>query len=413
MFERKFESLFKIGRLTIIGPADAKASYGVVSPEEHWLDVVVRVRDTFTLMKITLRPGRYLGEAYIDGSLSLEKGTLWDLLEICGRNLLPGYRRYGRGLLQSILRPLLVYLQQHNPLAKARHNASHHYDLSYDLYRIFLDSDLQYSCAYFRDSDMTLEEAQSAKKQHIAAKMLLSPGQRVLDIGCGWGGLALYMAEKMQVRVLGVTLSQEQLSVARRRVGERGLEHLVAFELEDYREMSGQFDRIVSVGMFEHVGLPQYGIFFDTLCRLLTDDGVALIHAIGRMSGPGLTSAWLRKYIFPGGYVPALSEVLGAVERSDLWVTDVEVWRLHYAATLRHWRERFLKQREDARQMYDERFCRMWEFYLAASEMSFRYDDLMVFQIQLSKTLDAVPLTRDYMFSADPKPPQLQETSAQ
>jgi cyclopropane-fatty-acyl-phospholipid synthase len=403
MFERRFESLFRIGRLTIIGPAGCKATYGTVPPEDPKLDVAIRIRDALTLIKIVLRPGLYLGEAYMDGSLTVEKGTLWDLLEICGRNLLPGYRQFGSSILHPILRTPLIYLQQYNPLSRARRNAAHHYNLSHDLYRIFLDSDLQYSCAYFRDPEMTLEDAQAAKKEHIAAKLLLAPGQRVLDIGCGWGGLALHLAETALTRVTGTTLSREQLLVARDRVRERNLEHLLTFELKDYREMRGQFDRIVSVGMFEHVGAPHYRTFFDTVRRLLTDEGVALIHSIGRMSGPGLTSAWLRKYIFPGGYVPALSEVMAAVERSGLWVTDIEIWRLHYAATLRHWRNRFMKRSEEVRQMYDDRFCRMWEFFLAASEMSFRYDDLMVFQLQLSKAPDAVPLTRNYMF--DPKQP--------
>ena len=288
-------------------------------------------------------------------------------------------------------------LLQYNSIHIARRNASHHYDLSNLLYQQFLDPDLQYSCAYFSDPRLSLAEAQDAKKQHIAAKLLLKPGRRVLDIGCGWGGLALSLAQVEKVHVLGVTLSPAQLAVARQRARQAGLEQQVKFALLDYREIKGRFDRIVSVGMFEHVGTPHYSQFFGAVSQLLADDGVALIHSIGRKDGPDVTSSWIRKYIFPGGYIPALSEVTPAIERAGLWITDLEILRLHYAQTLRHWRERFLANRRKVLEIYDERFCRMWEFYLAISEMSFRYGGLMVFQAQLTRRVDVVPLTRDYV----------------
>jgi cyclopropane-fatty-acyl-phospholipid synthase len=278
---------------------------------------------------------------------------------------------------------------------------AHHYDLSDVLFRNFLDADRHYSCAYFRSPSDTLEAAQQAKAVHIASKLLLKPGMHVLGIGCGWGGLALVLAKHANVRVTGITLSKEQASIARRRAADAGLRDRVCIELMDYRDVQGQFDRIVSVGMFEHVGVPNYNRFFGTIVRCLADDGIALIHSIGRNDGPGVTSAWTRKYTFPGGYVPALSELLPAVEQSGLWVTDIEILRLHYAETLRHWRERFLRNKPVISAVYDERFCRMWEFFLATSEMAFRYDNLMVFQLQMARHVNAVPFTRDYMFAAE------------
>ena len=284
-----------------------------------------------------------------------------------------------------------------NDRTASRRNVHHHYDLSYDLYRRFLDRDMQYSCAYFARPDMTLEEAQEAKKAHIAAKLRLEPGMKVLDIGCGWGGLGLYLGKNFGVEVLGVTLSQEQLAVAQRRAKEMGLQDQVRFSLTDFRDVAGPFDRIVSVGMFEHVGAPHFRAYFESVKRLLTDDGVAVIHSIGRFSPPGATNAWIRKYIFPGGYIPAISETLAAVEDAGLWATDIEVLRLHYAETLKHWRLRFWAEREEIARLYDERFCRMWEFYLACSEYGFIYGDNFNFQVQLTKTVAVLPMTRDYM----------------
>jgi cyclopropane-fatty-acyl-phospholipid synthase len=299
------------------------------------------------------------------------------------------------GFVRRLEQSALAGLLERNSQRSARRNVARHYDFSERLYRSFLDSDLQYSCAYFARPGMTLDEAQLAKRRHVAAKLLLRPGLRVLDIGCGFGGLALHLARTAEVEVVGVTLSSEQLKVARRRAEEEGLEKRVRFELADYRALTGAFDRIVSVGMFEHVGKPQYPDFFAAVARLLDRRGVALLHSIGRMHGPGLTSAWIRRRIFPGGYIPALSEVAPFIERSGLWLTDLEVLRLHYAETLRCWRERFLAD------LYDDRFCRMWEFYLAASEMSFRYAGFMVFQAQMTHDVGAAPLTRDYMNAAE------------
>ena len=288
-------------------------------------------------------------------------------------------------------------LHQRNTARRARRNAAHHYDLDGRLYRLFLDSDMQYSCAYFERSAQCLDDAQLAKKRHITAKLLIEPGQRILDIGCGWGGLALYIAERCSAHVTGITLSEEQLGIARSRTKQRALTGRVDFRLQDYRAVSETFDRIVSIGMFEHVGVPYYRVFFRKVVQLLADDGVMLLHSIGRMDGPGATHPWIAKYIFPGGFVPALSEVLPAIEHSGLIVTDIEILRLHYAETLKAWRERFLARRDEAKALYDERFCRMWEFYLAATECGFRHGGLMVFQIQLAKRLGAVPLTRDYI----------------
>jgi cyclopropane-fatty-acyl-phospholipid synthase len=292
---------------------------------------------------------------------------------------------------------------QANARAAARRNVAHHYDLSVDFYRRFLDPDLQYSCAYFADPGMSLEQAQAAKKQHLAAKLLLKQGQSVLDIGCGWGGLGLSLARAAEVRVDGITLSTEQLATARWRAESSGLADRARFSLTDYRDVAGPYDRIVSVGMFEHVGRPNYQTYFDQIARLLKDDGVAVVHSIGRADGPAFTQPWVAKYIFPGGYIPSLSEVLPCVERAGLIVADLEILRLHYAETLRCWRERFTAQRAEIAAMYDERFCRMWEFYLSISELAFRYRGHMVFQMQLTKRVDAAPITRDYMARNDPR----------
>jgi cyclopropane-fatty-acyl-phospholipid synthase len=291
-------------------------------------------------------------------------------------------------------------VQQFNPRGRARRNVQHHYDIDPGIYELFLDPDLQYSCAYFtRGAD--LARAQLLKKRHITAKLGIQPGQRVLDIGSGWGGLALYLAQTCGAEVHGVTLSEEQLKRAQSRAAKLGLSRSVRFDLADYRKVEGKFDRIVSVGMFEHVGLPHYGAFFGAVARLLEDDGYALLHTIGRSDRPAATNPFITHYIFPGGYIPALSEVMSAVERSGLMCTDVEVLRLHYAETLRAWRTRFLANRARAVEIAGEEFCRMWEFYLAGSEAAFRHQGLVVFQIQLAKRVDALPITRDYMLDAE------------
>jgi len=358
--------------------------------------ITIRLRDRRLERQLFLNPRRRLGEAYMEGRLTVEDATLYDLLDLLAGNIAaapptvfsPLYDGYGKAF---------RVFRQYNPVKRAQANVHHHYDLSKTLYDLFLDSDQQYSCAYFTAPDQTIEEAQAQKKRHIAAKLLLRPGQRVLDIGCGWGGLALYLAKECEVEVTGVTLSTEQLAVARHRAAAAGLAERVKFELIDYRKVEGAFDRIVSVGMFEHVGVVHYPTFFRKVRELLAPDGVALLHSIGRADGPGSTNPWLRRYIFPGGYSPALSEVTPVVEKTGLFVTDIEILRLHYAETLKRWRARFLANRERVRQLYDERFCRMWEFYLAASEIAFRHQGHIVFQMQMAKKIETVPLTRDYI----------------
>jgi len=287
--------------------------------------------------------------------------------------------------------------QQFNPPRRARRNVAHHYDLDGRLYSLFLDADRQYSCGYFDSPDQSLDDAQLAKKRHLCAKLLLKPGQRVLDIGCGWGGLALYLAEIASADIVGVTLSQEQLGIARARAAEKNLTGAVEFRLQDYRDVERGFDRIVSVGMFEHVGVVHYDTFFRKCTEVLDDDGVIVLHSIGRSEGPGTTNPWIAKYIFPGGYIPALSEVLPSIERAGLLVDDIEILRLHYAETLKAWRDRFMAHRDEVQRIYDPRFVRMWEFYLASSEMAFREQAMMVFQLQLSKRQGIVPITRDYI----------------
>ncbi len=345
---------------------------------------------------IVLDPQLRFGEAFMDGGFVVEEGTIYEVLDIMMSNLKESSAPLPARLLDRA-RYRVRSLHQFNPIARAQRNVAHHYDLDARFYSLFLDADRQYSCAYFEHAGQELDDAQLAKKRHLAAKLAVEPGMRTLDIGSGWGGLGLYLAETAGADVLGVTLSKEQLAGARARAAERGLGDRVRFELQDYRTVEGRFDRIVSVGMFEHVGVNHYPEFFRTCARLLDDDGVVLLHSIGRFDGPGFTNPWIDKYIFPGGYIPALSEVLAVIERSGLLLADIEILRLHYAETLRAWRERFLARRDEAEALYDERFCRMWEFYLAASELSFRIGDMMVFQIQLTKRQNAVPLTRDYI----------------
>ncbi|WP_274540592.1 SAM-dependent methyltransferase [Telmatospirillum siberiense] len=359
----------------------------------------IRLHDSRLPWTIPLSPSLAVGEAFMEGRLTIEEGTLYDFLALATANA----RRFGGVISPSdVLAWLTRRLQQWNPVSASRRNVAHHYDLSDAFYDLFLDEDRLYSCAYFPVPRMTLDQAQAAKKRHIIDKLRLSPGQRVLDIGCGWGGLALAMAREADVTVTGITLSEHQLKIARQRAKAAGLDDRVNFELIDYRQIGLTFDRIVSVGMFEHVGVDHYATFFNKVRGLLTDSGIALLHAIGRSGRPTTTDPWIRKYIFPGGYCPSLSEVLPATEKSSLFVTDLEILSpLHYADTLRHWRARFCSRWHKAAALYDERFCRMWEFYLAGAEASFRYGDLMVFQMQMAGNPQAVPRTRDYMLGAD------------
>ena len=390
---RALKGLIRTGSLTLIDAAGQKHEIAGRAAGPH---VVVRLTDRALHRRLLLTPYLAVGEAYMDGTLVIENGTLEDFLEV----LLINEEDASDLLifrLNAWVGRRLRWLYQHNPTGTAQKNAAHHYDLSDTLYDLFLDSDRQYSCAYFPADDITLDQAQENKKLHIAAKLLLQPGQNVLDIGCGWGGLALYLARIADVEVTGVTLSVEQHKVAVERAHAAGLADRVKFHLRDYREDRGRYHRIVSVGMFEHVGVQHYREFFARVHGMLTDDGVCLLHSIGRMESPGSTSPWLRKYIFPGGYTPALSEALAAVERERLYVCDIEILRLHYAKTLRHWYDRFQANRARIAELYDERFCRMWEFYLKGCEVAFKYNNQMVFQMQLARRQDAVPLTRDYV----------------
>jgi cyclopropane-fatty-acyl-phospholipid synthase len=392
LFVDLLKTLIKQGQLGLIDADGNRFDFG----QPPGRKVTVHLHDRNLPAKLFLRPRMMLGQAFMDGTLTIEDGSIYDFLMLAMINIEAAppsiYSPLWGGVAWAIRR-----LHQYNPIARAKHNVAHHYDLSGTLYDLFLDADRQYSCGYFSQLDHDIDAAQADKKRHIAAKLRLKPGMKVLDIGSGWGGLAIYLAQIAGVDVTGLTLSEEQHKAATERAAAAGLADRVRFKLQDYREERGTYDRIVSVGMFEHVGLVHFRTFFDTLRARLADDGVALLHAIGRRDGPGDTNPWIRKYIFPGGYAPALSEVLPHIEKADLWVTDIEVLRLHYAETLRHWRLRFMANRDRAKALYDERFCRMWEFYLAASEATMRVAGQMVFQIQLARRIDAVPITRDYM----------------
>jgi cyclopropane-fatty-acyl-phospholipid synthase len=344
--------------------------------------------------RVLMNPELALGEVYMDGDFVIERGSIAGALAILfdQPEILPRWARP-----QWWMRYLVRRVRQFNPRDRAQRNVAHHYDLDERLYSLFLDSDRQYSCAYFETPDVSLDDAQLAKKRHIAAKLMIERGARVLDIGCGWGGLGLYIAEATGAEVTGITLSTEQLQIANNRAAEKNLAHAAKFLLQDYRDVTGPFDRIVSVGMFEHVGVDFYDAFFKHCAELLADDGIMLLHSIGRSTGPDVSSPWITKYIFPGGYIPAVSEVVPAIERAGLLVCDIEILRLHYAETLKAWRERFMARREEAVQLYDERFARMWEFYLAAAEMTFRKQNFMNFQIQLTKRQGVTPMTRGYI----------------
>jgi cyclopropane-fatty-acyl-phospholipid synthase len=359
--------------------------------------IAARFTTAAAQLGVLLEPELKLGESYMDGTFVMEQGSIADLLElVMGSHARPLHAlRWSHPT--EAMRLVWRRLKQLNLRGRAQRNVAHHYDLDEQLYALFLDSDRQYSCGYFETPSATLDDAQLAKKRHLAAKLRLAPGARVLDIGCGWGGLALYLAEYGGAKVTGITLSKEQLALARVRADEKELSRQVEFRLQDYRDVNEKFDRIVSVGMFEHVGVNFYDRYFHTCAQALAEDGVMVLHSIGRSEGPGITNPWIAKYIFPGGYIPALSEVLPAVERAGLLVTDIEILRMHYAHTLRAWRERFLAHRETVEKLYDERFVRMWEFYLAASEMAFAKQNMMVMQLQLTKRQGTVPITRDYI----------------
>ena len=387
------KSFVQVGRLTVV---DAKGRRHEFSTGAPGPEASMRLHDPSLYRKLVLNPELHAGEAYMDGRLDFEGSSLRDFLTLFSHNRLA----LGAYPLQSVLRRIsraLKGFQQGNRIGQAQQNVAHHYDLGNDFYALFLDRGMQYSCAYFEREDDTLEQAQRNKLRLLAAKLELRPGLNILDIGSGWGDLALYLAKIAEVDVTGVTLSREQYELSNRRARDAGLDDRVRFELRDYREVTGQFDRIVSVGMFEHVGVRHYDEFFAKLNQLMPDDGLALLHSIGHMSPPGTASPWLRKYIFPGAYSPALSEVFQVVEQHRLWVTDLEFLRLHYADTLREWGARFEANRDKAEAMYDAKFCRMWEFYLISAEMMFRTGSQLVFHLQLSRKRDAAPITRDYI----------------
>lgn len=386
LLERVAQGAVREGRLDVVSPSGRviRAGTGAQRP------LRIAVHDWATVLRLGLFPHMALGEAYMDGGLTVEVGDLPAFLDLIGANLALKDEEAG-----PIPRLLGALAEANGRIAARRHVA--HYELPVDFYRRFLDEDLQYSCAVFERPGQSLEAAQSAKKRRIAGKLLLRPGLKVLDIGCGWGGLALSLAEDYGAIVRGVSLAQSQIAHARTRAEARGLSGAVTFALEDYRDLRETYDRIVSVGMFEHVGRPNYDAYFQTIARALADDGVAVVHSIGRTRPSGGVQPWIGRYIFPGGYIPALSQVLPAVERAGLWVTDVEVLRLHYAETLRHWRSRYLAQIEAVAAERGQRFARTWDFYLAVSEMAFRRRGCMVFQLQLAKRPDAAPLTRDYL----------------
>ncbi|MCE7997563.1 MAG: class I SAM-dependent methyltransferase [Rhodobiaceae bacterium] len=393
MFAFVLDRLISHGDLTLIDASGSARHFG----DGTGTAVTIRLHKKRLEWALGLNPYLKLGEAYMDGTLTIDPpARIYDALDIILSNVGIAWA-HPLAKLVGRIRRTKRRIDQFNPVGKAQANVAHHYDLDAGLYDLFLDTDKQYSCAYFETADTSLEAAQLAKKRHIAAKLRLSPDTHVLDIGCGWGGMALYLAQETGARVTGVTLSEEQHKIATERAALAGLSDRVQFRLQDYREVEECFDRIVSVGMYEHVGVHHYDEFAAKVHSLLKPDGVALIHTIGRLDEPGATNPWIAKYIFPGGYIPALSEVAPTLERQQLLLNDLEVLRLHYATTLRHWRNRFLARWDDAVALYDERFARMWEFYLAGSETSFRHEGMVVFQFQLTKEIDSLPLTRTYI----------------
>ena len=401
LVDRLLGNLVITGDLSVLYPDGTRRTYG----DGTGRSLSLTFHDNRILRQVVLNPELAMGEGYMQGRITLGEDRLEEVLKLLVRNRAVAGVPFWIHALDRGMFHARRFLQKNAP-ATARRNVAHHYDLSDDLYRLFLDEDMQYSCAYFARPDMTLEEAQAAKKRHIAEKLLLQPGMHVLDIGCGWGGMALTLAREHGVRVTGVTLSENQHARAVARAQEAGLSGRVAFLLKDYRHIEGPFDRIVSVGMFEHVGVPNYETFFRRIADLLAPDGVALVHTIGRSAPPMSHSPWIHKYIFPGGYVPSLSEVAPALEASGLWQADIEIWRLHYARTLRHWRDRFNAAETQLRDKYDETFIRMFRYYLTACIIGFEDQHQAVYQFQLAKTRDAVPITRDYLYQ-----PQLRQAA--
>jgi cyclopropane-fatty-acyl-phospholipid synthase len=395
LLDRLLERLLRCGRLRVTFANGMVKDYG----DGTGAEIAVLLHHESVARKLILSPELAMGEAYMDAHLTIKDDDLRGFLVLVMQNA----QVADLGWLQRVAARARLAVRrwdQHNPLKTAKRNVEHHYDLSDELYDLFLDADKQYTCAYFPDPDMTLEAAQAAKQTHIAKKLLIKPGMKILDIGCGWGGTCRTLAREYGAQTVGVTLSQPQLDYARARAKDEGLAQQCEFRLTDYRDVPEQFDRIVTVGMMEHVGQPHFSTFFDQIRRNLKPDGIALVHHIGRTTPPGVLSPWYQKYIFPGGYSPAMSEVMTAIEKSGLCVTDVEVWRMHYVQTLHHWQQRFERNIDAIRALYDDRFCRMWRYYLITAELSFSQLGMVVFQFQISRDQCAVPLTRDYLYSS-------------
>ena len=387
MYDKFIRDNIKHGSFKLVHPNGDEQIYGSGQAPVVW-----KINDTRVLSKIVRNPLLNLGETYIEGGWDVEDGKLAELLTVLRTNFEDGFVRRGATAAYAAI------LQSWNNIGASMRNVSHHYDLDASLFRAFLDQDMHYSCAYFRSPDQPLEEAQSAKCDHIRRKLCLKPGQKVLDIGSGWGSLGLYLADKEDVQVTGLTLSNEQLAVANKEAVRRGLDNQVQFRLEDYRNHHGKYDAVVSVGMFEHVGLRNFDGYFTKVAELLSRDGVAMIHTIGHTDRPTATNPWFRRHIFPGGYIPAISEITTAVERSPLVFADIEVWRQHYALTLKEWNRRFQTVRPEFAREKGERFCRIWEFYLLACQTAFEVSNLVVYQLQLGLNNMSVPTTRDYLY---------------
>ncbi|PHQ68011.1 MAG: SAM-dependent methyltransferase [Sneathiella sp.] len=392
LLSQMLKRLIKTGTLTVI---DYNGREYVFSGAPGRTSTM-RFHDKKTARKLAFYPKLRLGELFMEGEMTVEEGDIYDLLTLFVTNF-DWRSHHPFSAFSDLVQKIVWYLTKYNPRSRSLNNVAHHYDLSDELYELFLDSNRQYSCAYFERPNDSLEQAQLQKMSHITAKLALEPGQKVLDIGCGWGGLAQFIAENTNSHVSGITLSTNQLTYARERARQAGLDGNVDYSLTDYRDVSETYDRIVSVGMFEHVGAPHYKAFFDKIRTTLAEDGIALIHTIGAANTPSPINPWIQKYIFPGSYIPSLSQVAAAIEKAGLYIDDIEILRVHYAETLRIWRENFNANREKATEIYDERFCRMWEFYLTSVEAAFRVGSLVVFQIQISKQMDGAPITRDYI----------------
>lgn len=391
LIDRLFKNSIKVGALCLVDHQGKRTTYGNGDDP-----IVVKFSKRGTLLRILRNPLLHLGECYVNGEVDIEQGNLTEFLRLLRLNL----TTYANAREKSLAPNLATLTQSWNSIKSSLRNVSHHYNLEDELYQGFLDTDMHYSCAYFAKPEMSLEEAQQAKCQHLLNKLCLKPGQRVLDIGSGWGSLAMYLAEHADVHVTGITLSSSQLRVANERVKTRNLGNQVQFRLEDYRDHHETYDAIVSVGMFEHVGKRNFRTYFDCVKKLLADQGTAVIHTIGSSSSPSPTNPWIKKYIFPGGYIPSLSEVTPPIEANELVVSDIEIWRRHYAKTLEAWNDRFQQMRSTMKERKGEQFCRLWEFYLCACQTAFELDSLVVFQLQLAHRNDTVPLTRNYLYAS-------------